>query len=112
MDLQLGLMGAMGLDLYPPAVDALAAAYPGGSWLATGIYPSPNGVIPQLPSFAAVMAWELFVPSVIGNGTIPYAWSGDPSDLAVRESTDHRGCFGYRAHLDMEWNTLICPWSQ
>ncbi|GAX74513.1 hypothetical protein CEUSTIGMA_g1962.t1 [Chlamydomonas eustigma] len=81
---QLGLMGAMGLDVYPQAVEALATAYPGGSWLATGIYPSPNGVIPKLPTLAAVMVWELFVPSVIGNGTTPYAWSGDLSELAMR----------------------------
>ncbi|MEW5318965.1 MAG: hypothetical protein WDW38_010143 [Sanguina aurantia] len=62
---QLGLMGALRLDTYAPAVAALAAL-PKGNWLATG---SISGTNPKIPSLAAVLLLEL-VEAPPGSGGV------------------------------------------
>ena len=84
--LQLGVMTALGLDAYAPAVATMALSYPSGSWLSTGA--TPTTVPPKLPSPAALIAFELHVPASVGNGTTAAAagadrWSGSAAELGV-----------------------------
>ena len=99
-------MAAMGLDTYAPAVQAMATAYPLGSWLSTGAI--PNAAPPKLPTASAVMAWELHVPSSVGDGSAASSWSGSSADLAVRIS---HGCSHMLTlHTGREFlHSLLCP---
>lgn len=57
---QLGVLSALRLDTYWPAL--LATTRNSASWLATGALPAPT-IAPKLPALAAVVAFELHVPS-------------------------------------------------
>ena len=57
---QLGMLSALRLDTYWPAL--LATTRNSASMLATGALPAPT-IAPKLPALAAVVAFELHVPS-------------------------------------------------
>ena len=85
---QLGLLSALRLDQYLPAVNAFAANSPSGSWLSTGssVQVTSNLTLPppKLPSAAAVVSFEVFVPSNVTsvfNKSVPLS---PPPPLAVR----------------------------
>lgn len=87
---QLGLLSALKLDQYLPAVTAFNASSPSGSWLSTGssVQLASNLTLPppKLPSAAAVLSFELFAPSNVSsifnrsNSSSPLL----PPTLAVR----------------------------